>query len=288
MKILIIGAAGFLGNYLLKDLSKGNEAAGADKCEKVKGLAYIDLTEKGLVKEVISRARPEVILLTASITGVDFCEQNQDLAWQVNSEGPKEVAVAAKRQGSSLVFYSSDYVFDGEAGPYTEEDKPNPINCYGRTKLEAEKIIQKELKRYLIIRTCSLYGYQQSGLNFAMQVIRALKENREIRAPYDQFGTPTYVEDISAITARLIKDKRQGIFNVAGPDYLNRTEFAENIAESFGLDKTFVKGTSTAELKQPASRPKKGGLRADKLRVEAGIDTMGLKSGLLQMRRLYG
>lgn len=284
MKALIIGAAGFLGKHLARDFSKDYEVFHADKYEKQEGLYYLDLVKKPLVREIFSRIKPQIVLLPASITGVDFCEQNQDLAWEVNTEGAKETAVCAKRQGAFLVFYSSDYVFDGSAGPYSEDDRPNPINFYGKTKLEAEKIIQKELKKFLIIRTCSLYGYEEDGLNFAMQVIGALKSKKAVKAVRDQFGTPTYAEDMSAVTLKLVMGGKGGVFNVAGPDYVNRVQFAKEIADVFGLDKGLIREVGTEELKQAAERPKKGGLKTDKLNLEAGIKTMTLREGLVAMK----
>ena len=287
VKVLVIGAAGFLGKHLVRDFSKANTVFGADKYTDRKGLHYLDLAKKESVKEAFLRFKPELVLLPASVTGVDFCEQNQDLAWAVNTEGPKEVAVAAKRQGVFLVFYSTDYIFDGAKGPYSEEDRPSPINFYGKTKLEAEKIIQKELNSFLIIRTCGLYGYEKDGLNYAMQVYLALKEKRIVRAVCDQYGTPTYVEDLSAATLRLVKSKKEGVFNVAGPDCVNRVQLSRELADVFGFNKRLIQEARTEELKQAAERPKKGGLRIDKLSLEAGIKTMTLREGLVAMKEIY-
>ena len=284
MRVLIIGAAGFLGKELVKDFSKGNEAFGADKYENIKGLHYLDLLKKDLIKETFSRVKPELVLLTASITGVDFCEQNQDLAWGVNAQGPKYVAIAAKKQGAFLVFCSTDYVFDGKAGPYSEDAKTNPLNCYGKTKLEAEKIIGKELKRSLIIRTCSIYGYEKSGKNYAMQVWERLTAERTLKAVNDQFGTPVYVEDLSRVTLGLVNKEKEGIFNVVGPDYINRVQFAGEVASVFDFDEGLIQSVSTKELNQPADRPKKGGLKIDKLKSETGLTTMSLRGGLLAMK----
>lgn len=283
-KVLIIGAAGFLGKHLAKDLSKRDEVFCADRHENIDGLFYLDLSKRDLVKEAFLRARPELVLLPASITGVDFCEKNQDLAWKINAEGPKDVAVAAKKCGAFLVFYSSDYVFDGARGPYSEDARPNPLNIYGKTKLEAERIIEKELKRFLIIRTCSIYGFELDGLNYAMQILRGLKDRKTINAVCDQYGTPTYVEDLSNVTLELVKNKKEGIFNVVGPDCVNRVQFANEAADIFNLDKGLIRGVTTDELKQAAARPKRGGLKIDKLIKELGIRTMSLRDGLIAMK----
>lgn len=284
MKVLIIGARGFLGKELVKDFSRGNEVFGADQYENIEELYYLDLLKRDLVKETFARVKPEIVLLPAAITGVDFCEKNQDVAWKVNTEGPKEIAVAVKKQGAFLAFYSTDYIFDGKNGPYSEEAKPNPINFYGKTKLEAERIIAKELKEFLIIRTCSLYGYEKNGKNFAMQVLDFLGQKKIMNVPNDQFGTPTYVEDLSEITLKLVDNKKEGIYNVVGCDYLNRIQFAKEIAEIFNLNKSLIKGFSSEELKQAAERPKNGGLKIDKLIAEMGIKPMSVKERLLAMK----
>lgn len=286
MKVLIIGAAGFLGKYLVRDFSRANTVFGADKYRDKEDLHYLDLTKKESVGEAFRLFKPELVLLPASVTGVDFCEKNQDLAWAVNTEGAKDVAAASKRHGAFLVFYSSDYIFDGLNGPYSEEDRPAPLNFYGKTKLEAEKIIQKELDNCLIIRTCGLYGYEKGGLNYAMQVYSALAEGKTVKAVSDQFGTPTYVEDLSEATLKLVSSKKRGVFHVAGPDYLNRTQFAGRVAEIFGFDRGLIKDVKTDELRQAAARPEKGGLKADKLRLGAGIKTMTLNEGLAAMKSL--
>lgn len=285
MKVLIIGARGFLGKELVKDFSKGNEVFGADQYENIEELYYLDLLKRDLVKETFARVKPEIVLLPAAITGVDFCEKNQDVAWKVNTEGPKEIAVAVKKQGAFLAFYSTDYIFDGKNGPYSEEAKPNPINFYGKTKLEAERIIAKELKEFLIIRTCSLYGYEKNGKNFAMQVLTNLGAKKAMRVPDDQFGTPAYVEDLSGIALKLINMRKEGIFNAVSQDCINRVKFAQEIADVFNLDKGLITAVRTEELSQAAERPKKGGLKVDKLIKETGIVPMSLREGLLAMTK---
>lgn len=283
-KILIIGAEGFLGRELLKDCSGGGEVVGTYKYHKSETLIYLDLLKYEAIEELFRSVHPDVVLLPAAISGVDYVEQNQDVAWQVNVEGTQEVVARAKRHGSFLVFYSSDYIFDGVNGPYSENAQPNPLNQYGKTKLEAERIIQRELKNFLIIRTCSIYGYEAEGLNFAMQVLRALQEKKVFRAVCDQFGTPTYVEDLSRITLTLLKNKKAGTFNVAGPNYVNRVQFAKAVAETFDLDRHLIEKVDTKQLDQQAARPARGGLTTEKLKQELGDCPRPLREGLRAMK----
>ena len=284
MRVLLISAEGLLGKELFRDFSRGYELLGTYKDEARQELVHLDLVEKEEIKERIESFKPEAVLLSASLTAVDFCEQNQDLAWKVNVEGVKEVAVASKKQGAFLMFYSSDYIFDGERGPYSEDARPNPINFYGKTKWEAEKVIKKELKEFLIIRTCSNYGYEKGSKNFAMQVLTALKDNKIVTAFKDQYGTPTYCEYLSNTTLKLLKNKKEGIFNIVGSDYVNRVQFSMEIAEVFGLDAGLIKEVTSEELRQPAKRPRKAGLKADKLKLETGITPISLREGLVAMK----
>lgn len=284
MKVLIVGADGLLGKELYRDFSKEYEILGTYKDRPLEDLVYLDLLENETVKERILGFKPQIILLSAALTAVDFCENNQDITWRVNVEGTKEVVILAKKTGAFLVFYSTDYIFDGKDGPYLEEAKPNPINFYGRTKLEAERVIQKDLKHFLILRTCSLFGYEKDGKNFAMQVLNALSGKEDFKAVNDQFGTPTYAADLSRITLELINKSKEGIYNAVGVDYVNRLKFANEIAEVFSLDKGLIKSVSTEEMKQVASRPRNGGLKIDKLKAEVGIVPMSLREGIIAMR----
>lgn len=286
MRILIIGASGLLGRELLRDFSKGNEALGTYNNHAAPGLVHLAMSQKAEVKDVFGRFKPEAVLIPGSLTAVDLCEQNQDMAWQVNVEGIKNAAMLSRKAGAFVMYYSTDYIFDGKAGPYTETDKPKPVNFYGRTKLEAERIIQKELKGgFLIIRPCSIYGYQKTGVNFAMHVLTKLKNAEAVNAFRDQYGTPTYAPDLSRVSLELFRNKREGVFNAAGPDFINRVKFSNEVADVFGLDKGLIKEIDTSEGKQAARRPLKGGLKIDKLRSELGISTMGLQEGLAAMKK---
>ncbi|MCX5715745.1 MAG: SDR family oxidoreductase [Candidatus Omnitrophica bacterium] len=285
MKILIIGASGLLGKELMKDFSNGNEVCGTYSTRAAEGLIHLDMSQKAEIKDVFGRIKPEAVIIPGSITAVDFSEQNQDLAWRVNVEGIKNVAVLSKKAGAFVLYYSTDYIFDGKAGPYSETDKPNPINFYGRTKLEAERVIQKELKgSFLIIRPCSIYGYEKNGNNFAMQVLTSLKADKNFTSFRDQYGTPTYSEDLSEISLKLFSNKKEGIFNVAGPDFINRVQFSKDIADVFGLDAGLIKEIGSTKGRQLAKRPLRGGFKIDKLKRELGFSTLPLKEGLIKMK----
>jgi len=284
MKALVIGAEGFLGKELVRDFSGQFQVEATYKYNERPGWSYLDLADPKQVREAIDRSRPGLVLLPAAISAVDYIETHHDEAWLINVEGVKETALACKKQGAFLVFYSTDYVFDGLNGPYDEEARTNPLNFYGKTKLEAENVISKEMRDFLIIRTCSIYGYEKDGKNFAMQVWERLKGQKEVRVPDDQYGTPAYVEDLSAATLALVNGKKTGVFNAVGPDYVNRVEFARAVSEVFKFSNPSISGVSSGQLRQPAPRPKKCGLKIDKLIAHTGVRMASLKEGLIKMK----
>ncbi|MFH1848045.1 MAG: NAD(P)-dependent oxidoreductase [Candidatus Omnitrophota bacterium] len=284
MNVLIIGASGLTGRYLCENFSKGHNVAGTFCKDQVPGLLYMNLTDSGTITEVFKRFRPELVLMPASATNVDFCEKDHDTAWNINVEGTKLVAVCCRKAGAFLTYYSTDYVFDGAKGPYSEDDATGPISFYGRTKLEAEKAVQKELEHYLIIRPCGIYGYHHDVRNFVLVTINRLRKKEEVPACVDQFYTPTYAGDLSNNTRRLIEGKKAGVYHMAGADWVNRQELCLEIARTFGMDERLVKGVMLSELGLPAERPKKSGLKTDKIRHELGIEPVSLKDGLAMMK----
>lgn len=276
MRALVIGASGLVGGALLKNLSlSGHDTLGSYNSMKIGNCVKLDITEKENVFDLISNFQPDVVFLPAALANVDFCEENPGLCRKINVEGTRNVAVAAAK----LVFFSTEYVFDGKAGPYSEEDEVNPINKYGAAKVEAERII-KSLENSLIIRTTVVYGNEVQGKNFAIKVIQSLRNGAQFRAVTDQISTPTYVDDLAEKTIELTKRDKTGVYNVVGPDLVSRYEFALEIAEAFNLKKSLVKPVSTAELGQKAPRPLNCGLKTDKLSRELGCRTLTVREGL--------
>ena len=284
MKVLIIGANGFLGGYLFEDFSKAFQVQGTFFEGEHAGHLYLDVTSRKQIQDVFKKVKPSIAIMPAAVSNVDFCEQNRDLAWKVNVEGTKEVAVCCRKEGVFLTFYSTDYVFDGTAGPYGEDDRTHPISFYGTTKLEAELVIKKELEHFLVLRTCGLYGYQEAGRNFAMHVLRKLKKQEEVLALTNQSYTPTYVEDLSQKTLELVKRSKVGIYNVAGLDIVGRVEFTKAIARTFGFSEELVREIHSSELKLSAERPQKAGLKVDKIIREIQAKPVSVKDGLLAMK----
>lgn len=245
-----------------------------------------DITDWEKVIQVLSRTQPEVVFHTAAYTNVDRCELEGEKCWNVNVLGTENVALACRSIGAKMIHISTDYVFDGENGPYTEEDIPNPISYYGKTKWKSEQVVQKILEDFVIVRTAVLYGYFPGiRLNFVTWLIDRLKNNEPVYITDDQYGTPTLADDLAKTLLVLYEQDKKGIYNGVGREYVNRYTFAQKVAEIFGLDCSLIFLTGTEQLKQPAPRPKKGGLKIEKITRELGIFFSNIEEGLTFMKK---
>jgi len=282
MSILIIGASGFVGTLLYEILAKENEVIGTFYLQQSKkeGFQYLDIRDRKSVDTLIREIKPAVIILTAALTYVDYCETHQNEAFEINVLGTKNVVLMAKEMNSKFVFFSTEYVFDGKKGPYSEIDFPNPINYYGKTKLYGEKIIIDNLTDYLIIRTTVVYGYEKGGKNFIMQLIQKNKAGEAMNVPVDQYGSPTFRDNLVEATIELIQKDKRGIYNVVGSEVMNRFDFSILAAEILGLDKSLIIPKATSELGQQAPRPLNAGLKIDKIIQEIETKLLSPKEGL--------
>jgi dTDP-4-dehydrorhamnose reductase len=266
LSAVIFGAYGLVGGCLMDELSRlGVPAWGADKVEHT-GLAQMDVCDRQAVRQFLEAKRPGMVFIPAAITHVDFCEQNPQLTYETNVLALCDLIRASRAMGAKVIFFSSDYIFDGEQGPYAEDFPAHPLCAYGQQKLIVEHFITATFENDLIIRTTAVYGWEKAGKNFAARLIHQLGLGQAVKAPVDQITTPTYAPDLAAYTCRLALDGQRGIFNVAGSSRISRYEFAADIARAFGLDVSLVEPVKTADLGQLARRPLLGGLRTDKLR----------------------
>jgi len=180
---------------------------------------------------------------------------------------------------------STDYIFDGRNGPYKEEDRPAPVNIYGRTKLEAENIVREKMKEYLIVRTAQLYGRDYSGKNFALKIIKNMRNNKKVYAADDLYSTPTYSALLSDIIIRLIESNADGVYNGAGAEFINRYDYVNKIVNVFELNKALIQRVKLKDLKLKAKRPKKGGLKTDKIKKEKIIEPYDCYTGLALLKK---
>lgn len=270
MRILVIGSGGQVGGAVCAAAAAlGHEVSGADM--KAAGARFsLDLADDASVAGVFKEARPELTVLCSAMTYVDGCEKDPARARKLNAEAPGFVAGLCADGGSRLVYFSTEYVFDGRNGPYSETDPVSPISVYGRTKLEGEQRVLARLKDALSIRTTVVYSYARGGNNFIMQLMDKGGRGEEMKVPGDQYSNPTYAPELAGFVLELALSGKSGVYNVAGADRLNRYEFALKACEAFGLKNNFLKPVSTADLKQAAPRPLNAGLKMDKLRAALG------------------
>lgn len=276
-RILIIGSNGMLGQRLTEYFSVSKQfellTASAEEESFIKRVEYksLDITHKNEVKDLILDFFPDFIINVAAYTNVDKSESEKETAWKVNVNGVENIALYSWTIDAHLIHLSTDYIFDGKSGPYTEEDKPFPINYYGRTKLAAENSIRKSGVRFTIIRSNVLYGPVKFGRpDYVRWVIDSLKSGKEIRIVTDQYNNPTYIDDICSAINKVIEFKKEGIFNIGGFEVLSRYQFTLRIADYFLLDKSLIKPILTQDLNQPAPRPLKSGLINLKAETQLG------------------
>ena len=284
MKTLVIGGSGLVGQYLLRELGALGEVKGTFHSQKQEGLIELDLTQTRKIEELIHGLRPQTVLLAAALTNVDACEEDETRSYQINVDGLRQVAQMAKEIDAQLVYFSTDYVFDGTAGPYREEAAPHPINVYGRHKLAAENFIRENVPRHLIVRTSGVYGWERAGKNFVLQLLHRLRARQRAKVFTDQWGTPTYARDLAEAVRALVETGANGLFHVAGADFVSRLELGQAVARTFGLEGQLLEGVTSAEIAQKAKRPLRGGLRTEKLAVAIGQPARRLAESLAQMR----
>jgi dTDP-4-dehydrorhamnose reductase len=268
MKILLTGKGGLLGQDCFEVFQRNHEVLAL-------GSRELDITNPAQVEKAVSSFRPEAMVNCAAFTQVDLCETEREKAAQVNITGPKTLATIAAQHGALLVYISSDYVFDGHKplpDPYLEADPPNPLSCYGRTKLEGELAIQDTTDRHIIVRTAWLYG--RHGPNFLKKVLKLALSPRipELKVVNDQFGSPTWSYRLAHQLARLLEAGGQGLYHASAEGFCTWFELARHFLSSMGVDKP-LKPCPSIDYPTPAVRPKNSILGNSRLE-EAGLNLM--------------
>jgi dTDP-4-dehydrorhamnose reductase len=282
VKALIIGAPGQVGGALMHALAvRGHQTVGTYHTRPVAGMAQLDVADAAAVKELVTAERPQVIFLTGALTAVDYCEDHPDEAHRINVEGPRHTARAAKVVGATLVHYSTEYVFNGEQGPYGEDDPISPLGVYAQSKADGEQAVRDELADHLILRTTVVFSWDPHSKNFAMQVWERLSHGEAMRVPRDQIGNPTLADFLAESSVELVERGVRGeTVNVVGRDRVPRTEFAVRLARRLDLDPGLIQPITTPELQQRAPRPLNAGLKTDKLAALLGRPVLFLDDAL--------
>lgn len=246
MKILITGSNGMLGHDLIEALKDNHELI-------LTTSKTLDITDEKQVMDFICESEPDIVINSAAYTDVDGCETNQDLAFNVNGEGVKNLALACKKIDAALVHISTDYVFNGENNrPWVENDEIGPISVYGKSKLKGEEYIQDILDKYFIVRTAWLYGV--NGKNFPKTMLELAQNHFEITVVYDEVGTPTYTPDLAYGISQLIETDYYGIYHLTNSGNCSWCEFARYIFEIADVNVKVIPVTAS-EFARPAPRP---------------------------------
>jgi len=289
MKILVTGANGLLGQKLVRLLNSISEveviatSRGASRIQDI-DIPYftLDVTNQDEVSSRFIDTQPDVVIHTAAMTQVDDCELNQDDCQIANIEAVRNIVEACKAVNAHLIHLSTDFIFDGSDGPLTEEAVPAPVNFYGETKLEAEKIIMNSGIKWAMARTVLVYGIVPglSRSNIILWVKENLENQRTINVVDDQWRTPTLAEDLAMGCWLIAKKQATGIYNISGNDMLTPFDMAHKVAEYFDLDKKYIVRANSSNFSQPAKRPAKTGFVIDKAEAELGYSPHSFEEGI--------
>ncbi|HDX9638863.1 TPA: dTDP-4-dehydrorhamnose reductase [Bacillus mobilis] len=257
MKILVTGYNGQLGYDVVKRGEKqGLEMQGI-------GIEELDITNEAAVYEFVDKVKPDAIIHCAAYTAVDKSEDDKELCWNVNVEGTKYLATAAKKLNAKFVYISTDYVFDGEGThTFVETDKPNPIGYYGLTKYEGEKVVRSLIDNNFIVRISWVFGI--NGNNFINTMLRLGETRNELNVVGDQIGSPTYTYDLARLLVDMVVTKKYGTYHATNEGFCSWAEFAQEIFEIAGQD-VKVNSITTEEYPTRAVRPKNSRMSKQKI-----------------------
>ncbi len=292
MKILVTGANGLLGQRLVKlCLDTGVDviatSVGASRLYQLEGTSFetLDITDKNAVAAALEKHRPDAVVNTAALTHVDACENNKEQAKAINITAVQYLADLCAERNMYLCHISTDFIFDGEQGMYTETDTPNPVNFYGETKLEAEKILRAHpTVKASILRTILVYGFvpNLTRTNIILWLNDTLGAGNPVKMVTDQFRMPTFADDLAKACLLACQKQAEGVFNVSGPEYLSVYDLALLVADIFGHNKELVTPATSVAFSDKAPRPPKTGFNLDKSRAELDYNPLPLKDALQQ------
>jgi len=290
VKILITGSNGLLGQKLVELLINKNNvelyatSKGENRIINKKDYQYypLDITNQQEVTNLIDKLQPEVIINTAAMTNVDACESNKELCWDLNVNAVKYLIEASQKNNTHLIHLSTDFVFDGENGPYKEDDTPNPLSYYGKSKHEAEKLLQASAIKWSIVRTIIVYGIvdDMSRSNIVLWAKEALEKGNPLTIVNDQFRSPTLAEDL-AIGCWLVAQKEaEGIYHISGKETMSIIELVYAVADFYGYDKSIITPITSDSLNQAAKRPPKTGFVLTKSQTKLGYAPCSFQEGI--------
>ncbi len=293
-RILITGANGLLGQHLVHKLGQvpGNDvlATGLQDSPRYAGgscgYTPLDITNPEQLRAVFEDFTPDVVINAAAMTAVDACESDRDACWKINVDAVETLARLSRTHGTRLVQLSTDFVFDGEAGPYTENDRPHPISYYGKSKLAAENHVRKSgLTNWAIVRTVLVYGMAEnlSRSNIVLWLLDKFSRDETVHMVTDHIRTPTYVVDLADAMERMVRFRRSGVYNLSGGELMSVYDLALETARVFGYRAELVQPTDSRTFSQTAPRPPRSGFIILKAQSELGWQPRTLSQGLAHL-----
>jgi len=289
--ILVTGVHGLVGQYFLQlpELSKFNVVATSRGVCRVnellkENMVYVDvdITDELRINEVIAEYQPSVVLHLGAAAQPDWCEENQSACLEINVKATEYLAKATEQVNGFFIYISTDFVFDGNGGPYTEADEANPVNFYGKSKLAGEDVVKNISKTWAIVRTVLVYGNTIDGTrsNILTWAKNALVENRPIKVVGDQIRTPTYAGDLADGILKVAIQKAEGIWHISGKDTVSPFDIAIKVANYLNLDTNLITKVDASVFTQPAIRPLKTGFNIQKAINELEYQPISLVEGI--------
>ena len=297
IKVVIIGSNGMLGQSLVNRLEEQDPyqifamASGVNRnsAKQTSNYFNIDITDFKTIKWQLALIEPDVIINALAMTNVDICEVEKELCDKVNANFTADLAQISKELKAHFIHISTDFIFDGSKGLYTEDDTPNPVNYYGLSKWKAEQKIQEIGGEFSILRTILVYGKlaNMKRNNIVLWVKQSLEKGETIKIVNDQYRMPTYVGSIVDACVLIMEQKATGVFNISGSEFLSIYEMALQVAKFYNLEERLIQATDSNTFVQKAKRPPKTGFVLEKAINELGFKPLSLQEGLLRMQRHF-
>jgi dTDP-4-dehydrorhamnose reductase len=290
LRLLITGASGLYGSKLANLAEKDGYKVFSiyNQHQAAFGTpVHLEISNEEQVEKTFKELTPEVVVHAATLTDVDKCELNRELAWKINVQGTENITRAAKTHNAFLLYISSDYIFNGEKGQYKETDSPDPINYYGITKLKAEEQVKTISSDYCIVRASVIYGATPAAgkVNFALWVLKSLKKGEKVRVLVDQWNSPTLNTNLAFMTLEIIERRLTGTFHLSGGTRISRYDFAQMIARTFNIDGSLIIPAKSEEFSWVAPRPRDSSLSTAKAKQMLVNKPLTIEHALEEMKQ---
>lgn len=282
-KILVTGSAGLIGTQIVKDLLDNHKQVYScyNKTKPELGIiTHLDLTKKDDIVNTMNRIKPDVVIHLGAMTDVELCETETELAKKINTDATEILALESEKYNTFFVYMSTDYVFDGKVGMKKENDKTNPINFYGKSKLDGERVFKKITTPNVIVRTSTPFGIHSKKISFPIWVKKNLELKKEISVVVNQYTSPSYVPNISKMIIEIMERKITGIIHLAGPTRISRYDFAVMIANKINANKKKIKPIKMSQMNWNAQRPIDSSLDITKANTILGMKPKKLEENI--------